>query len=291
MPGPGVLNGKAAEGRALPPQARCGGDSLPKPDPGDRVADGAPSSGRDPRGAARDERKSGARGIQTVVPDPEREEKLAMKTIRSIKAGEDKMLRDIARLPAMAKVLASDVAMKVTTDAVRLLRGYGYMTDIPVRKTTRDVKITQIHVGTNYGRCTRPASEPKSGCANEGDTAAPMRSTIPGPSCPGAGAFHPASRWNPPRLGLLARRHAPGPRLPERPGCRCAPAVLQRSNPASKPNRRGDRAGAASAPALPPVSIPSASTACELHRQTAAGPGKDLALDVNTKCRILIAAP
>jgi hypothetical protein len=95
-----------------------------------------------------------------------------MKTIGSIKAGEDKKLRDIARLPAMAKVFASDVAMKVTTDAVQLLGGCGRITDYPVEKMMRDAKITQIYEGTNHGRCTRSASQPKSGGANEDDAAA-----------------------------------------------------------------------------------------------------------------------
>jgi butyryl-CoA dehydrogenase len=49
----------------------------------------------------------------------------------------------------MAKVLASDVAMKVTTDAVQIFGGYGYMTDYPVEKMMRDAKITQIYEGTN----------------------------------------------------------------------------------------------------------------------------------------------
>ena len=39
--------------------------------------------------------------------------------------------------------------MKVTTDAVQLLGGYGYMTDYPVEKMMRDAKITQIYEGTN----------------------------------------------------------------------------------------------------------------------------------------------
>jgi alkylation response protein AidB-like acyl-CoA dehydrogenase len=57
--------------------------------------------------------------------------------------------RDIGHLSAMAKVLASDVAMKVTTDAVQIFGGYGYMTDYPVEKMMRDAKITQIYEGTN----------------------------------------------------------------------------------------------------------------------------------------------
>jgi len=57
--------------------------------------------------------------------------------------------RDIGHLSAMAKVFASDTAMKVTTDAVQLLGGYGYMTEYPVEKMMRDAKITQIYEGTN----------------------------------------------------------------------------------------------------------------------------------------------
>jgi len=44
---------------------------------------------------------------------------------------------------------ASDVAMKVTTDAVQIFGGYGYMKDYPVEKMMRDAKITQIYEGTN----------------------------------------------------------------------------------------------------------------------------------------------
>jgi butyryl-CoA dehydrogenase len=57
--------------------------------------------------------------------------------------------KDIGHLSAMCKVFASDTAMKVTTDAVQLLGGYGYMTDYPVEKMMRDAKITQIYEGTN----------------------------------------------------------------------------------------------------------------------------------------------
>jgi alkylation response protein AidB-like acyl-CoA dehydrogenase len=53
------------------------------------------------------------------------------------------------RLASMAKVFASDVAMKVTTDAVQILGGYGYIQDFPVERMMRDAKITQIYEGTN----------------------------------------------------------------------------------------------------------------------------------------------
>ena len=52
-------------------------------------------------------------------------------------------------LSAMAKYFASDVAMKVTTDAVQILGGYGYMKDYKVERMMRDAKITQIYEGSN----------------------------------------------------------------------------------------------------------------------------------------------
>jgi alkylation response protein AidB-like acyl-CoA dehydrogenase len=50
---------------------------------------------------------------------------------------------------AMAKAFASDTAMSVTTDAVQLLGGYGYIRDFPAERMMRDAKITQIYEGTN----------------------------------------------------------------------------------------------------------------------------------------------
>jgi alkylation response protein AidB-like acyl-CoA dehydrogenase len=50
---------------------------------------------------------------------------------------------------AMAKFTASDTAMRVTTDAVQVLGGYGYMKDYPVERMMRDAKLTQIYTGTN----------------------------------------------------------------------------------------------------------------------------------------------
>ena len=57
--------------------------------------------------------------------------------------------KDVSKLSAMAKCYASDVAMSVTTDAVQILGGYGYMKEYPVEKMMRDAKITQIYEGTN----------------------------------------------------------------------------------------------------------------------------------------------
>jgi alkylation response protein AidB-like acyl-CoA dehydrogenase len=61
----------------------------------------------------------------------------------------DERADDLTKVAAMAKMFASDMAMKVTTDAVQLLGGYGYIRDFPVERMMRDAKITQIYEGTN----------------------------------------------------------------------------------------------------------------------------------------------
>jgi len=57
--------------------------------------------------------------------------------------------KDYSKVSGMAKLFASDVAMKVSTDAVQILGGYGYMREYPVEKMMRDAKILQIFEGTN----------------------------------------------------------------------------------------------------------------------------------------------
>ncbi|HSS74088.1 MAG TPA: acyl-CoA dehydrogenase family protein [Gaiellaceae bacterium] len=56
---------------------------------------------------------------------------------------------DLTKASAMAKLFCSDVAMEVTTDAVQVLGGYGYIKEYPVERMMRDAKITQIYEGTN----------------------------------------------------------------------------------------------------------------------------------------------
>ncbi len=56
---------------------------------------------------------------------------------------------DLTFVSSACKCFASDVAMEVTTDAVQLLGGYGYVKDYPVERMMRDAKITQIYEGTN----------------------------------------------------------------------------------------------------------------------------------------------
>lgn len=57
--------------------------------------------------------------------------------------------KGIAKYSSMAKCFASDTAMEVTTNAVQLLGGYGYIKEYPVERMMRDAKITQIYEGTN----------------------------------------------------------------------------------------------------------------------------------------------
>jgi butyryl-CoA dehydrogenase len=70
---------------------------------------------------------------------------LVYATARTVDAG----IKDVSKESAMAKVFASDVAMKVTTDAVQIMGGAGFMRDYPAEKMMRDAKITQIFEGSN----------------------------------------------------------------------------------------------------------------------------------------------
>jgi alkylation response protein AidB-like acyl-CoA dehydrogenase len=70
---------------------------------------------------------------------------LVYATARMIDATKTRTTRE----SAMAKLYCSDVAMRVTTKAVQILGGHGYMHDYPAEKMMRDAKITQIYEGTN----------------------------------------------------------------------------------------------------------------------------------------------
>jgi alkylation response protein AidB-like acyl-CoA dehydrogenase len=61
----------------------------------------------------------------------------------------DNGVKDFTKESAMCKVFASDTAMKVTTDAMQIFGGVGYMRDYPIEKMFRDAKITQIYEGSN----------------------------------------------------------------------------------------------------------------------------------------------
>ncbi|NLL14130.1 MAG: acyl-CoA dehydrogenase [Fibrobacter sp.] len=66
-------------------------------------------------------------------------------TAKTIDAGEKRFAKE----SAMSKLFCSDVAMRVTVDALQVMGGYGYMREYPMEKRMRDAKITQIYEGTN----------------------------------------------------------------------------------------------------------------------------------------------
>ncbi len=88
-------------------------------------------------------------GLQWMLADMATKVETARAFIYDVAAKIDKGEKDISKLSAMAKLYASDVAMSVTTDAVQIFGGYGYMREYPVEKMMRDAKITQIYEGTN----------------------------------------------------------------------------------------------------------------------------------------------
>lgn len=87
--------------------------------------------------------------IQHILADMATSVEAARALIYSVARYIDSDPRDYSKVSGMAKVFASDVAMKVTTDAVQVLGGYGYMREYPVEKMMRDAKILQIFEGTN----------------------------------------------------------------------------------------------------------------------------------------------
>ncbi|MDP2905755.1 MAG: acyl-CoA dehydrogenase family protein [Candidatus Omnitrophota bacterium] len=92
---------------------------------------------------------SSFQGIQWMMADMatqvEASRALVYATARMVDAG----IKDVGKESAMAKMYASDTAMKVTVDALQIFGGYGYMKDYPIEKYVRDAKITQIYEGTN----------------------------------------------------------------------------------------------------------------------------------------------
>jgi alkylation response protein AidB-like acyl-CoA dehydrogenase len=92
---------------------------------------------------------SSFQGIQFLLADMATEVEaaraLTLQAARTIDSG----VKNISKISSMSKLFASDVAMKVTTDAVQVYGGYGYMKEYPVEKMMRDAKITQIYEGTN----------------------------------------------------------------------------------------------------------------------------------------------
>ncbi|MDO8663212.1 MAG: acyl-CoA dehydrogenase family protein [Candidatus Omnitrophota bacterium] len=92
---------------------------------------------------------SSFQGIQWMLADMATEVEAARALVYACARAIDAGVKDVSKESAMAKMYASDVAMKVTVDALQIFGGYGYMKDYPIEKYVRDAKITQIYEGTN----------------------------------------------------------------------------------------------------------------------------------------------
>jgi alkylation response protein AidB-like acyl-CoA dehydrogenase len=88
-------------------------------------------------------------GIQFKLADMETQCAAGRELLYQACAKVDRGDRDLGKYSAMAKLFCSDVAMRVTVDAVQVLGGYGYVKEYPVERMMRDAKITQIYEGTN----------------------------------------------------------------------------------------------------------------------------------------------
>ena len=87
--------------------------------------------------------------IQHMLADMQTQTEAARALVYAAARFIDSGAKDFSRASAMAKLFATDVAMKVTTDAVQVMGGSGYMKEYPVEKMMRDAKILQIFEGAN----------------------------------------------------------------------------------------------------------------------------------------------
>jgi alkylation response protein AidB-like acyl-CoA dehydrogenase len=88
-------------------------------------------------------------GVQFMLADMAMQTEAARQLTYVAAAKSERSDPDLTAASAAAKCFASDTAMRVTTDAVQLLGGYGYTRDFPAERLMRDAKITQIYEGTN----------------------------------------------------------------------------------------------------------------------------------------------
>jgi alkylation response protein AidB-like acyl-CoA dehydrogenase len=92
---------------------------------------------------------SSFQAIQFMIADMATWVEAARSLVYKAAAQIDAKLEDTEKLSAISKIYASEIAMKVGTDAVQVLGGYGYMKDYPVERMMRDAKVTQIYEGAN----------------------------------------------------------------------------------------------------------------------------------------------
>ena len=107
----------------------------------------------------------------------------------------------LTKLAAMAKLMASDAAMRVTTEAVQVLGGNGYLKDFPAERMMRDAKVLQIYEGAN--EIQRARDRPRAGQGRRG------REPMWPSACPArATEREPAVRGERGRVGLAASASA-----------------------------------------------------------------------------------
>ena len=87
--------------------------------------------------------------VQKLLADMAIQVEAARQLVYTAAHAADTKAPNTTKLAAMCKTFATDTAMQVTTDAVQVFGGYGYMHDYPIEKYMRDAKITQIYEGTN----------------------------------------------------------------------------------------------------------------------------------------------
>ncbi|HME43512.1 MAG TPA: acyl-CoA dehydrogenase family protein [Syntrophorhabdales bacterium] len=87
--------------------------------------------------------------IQHMLADMATQVEAARCLVYAVARYIDSNPKEFSKVSAMSKVFPSDVAMKVTIDAIQVFGGYGYMRDYPIEKMMRDAKILQIYEGTN----------------------------------------------------------------------------------------------------------------------------------------------
>ncbi|MBW1981661.1 MAG: acyl-CoA dehydrogenase family protein [Deltaproteobacteria bacterium] len=87
--------------------------------------------------------------VQHMLADMATETEAARALVYATARYIDSGAKDVSKYAAMSKLFPSDVAMRVTTQAVQVLGGYGYMREYPTEKMMRDAKILQIYEGTN----------------------------------------------------------------------------------------------------------------------------------------------
>ena len=92
---------------------------------------------------------SSFQGVQWMFADMATQIEAARQLVHTAARTIDSGAKSITKLSAMCKLMATDTAMRVTTDCVQLFGGYGYCKDYPIEKYMRDAKITQIYEGTN----------------------------------------------------------------------------------------------------------------------------------------------